>query len=134
MEASKIVEIYNLKNNKVDYINNLKNLSQDELIEIILKLNANINNNNNIGDLIISLLKDADYKTASNGDIAAAVQSITGSETSAKSVSSTRSVYNKKILDAAIAKLPALSGKAKAIAIAELEYDLIENNILIASR
>lgn len=133
MEASIIVEKYNLKNNKMAFTkDNLLNKSQEELINIILSLK--INNSTNVGELIIDLLKDADYKSASNSDIAAAVQSITGSETSAKSVSSTRSVYNKKILDAAIAKLPVLSGKAKAIAIAELEYDLIENNILIASR
>lgn len=133
MEASIIVENYNLKNNKMAFNkDNLLNKSQEELINIILSLK--INNSTNVGELIINLLKDADYKSASNSDIAAAVQLITGSETSAKSVSSTRSVYNKKILDAAIAKLPALSGKAKAIAIAELEYDLIENNILIASR
>lgn len=133
MEASIIVEKYNLKNNKMAFTkDNLLNKSQEELINIILSLK--INNSTNVGDLIINLLKDADFKSASNSDIAAAVQSITGSETSAKSVSSTRSVYNKKILDAAIAKLPALSGKAKAIAIAELEYDLTENNILIASR
>ena len=133
MEASIIVEKYNLKNNKEAFNKeNLLNKSQEELINIILSLK--INNSINVGELIINLLKDADYKTASNSDIAAAVQLITGSETSAKSVSSTRSVYNKKILDAAIAKLPALSGKARAIAIAELEYDLIEKNILIASR
>ena len=133
MEASIIVENYNLKNNKMAFNkDNLLNKSQEELINIILSLK--INNSTNVGELIINLLKDADYKSASNSDIAAAVQLITGSETSAKSVSSTRSVYNKKLLDAAIAKLPALSGKAKAIAIAELEYDLIENNILIASR
>ena len=133
MEASIIVEKYNLKNNKMAFTkDNLLNKSQEELINIILSLK--INNSINVGELIINLLKDADYKTASNSDIAAAVQLITGSETSAKSVSSTRSVYNKKILDAAIAKLPALSGKARAIAIAELEYDLIEKNILIASR
>ena len=133
MEASIIVENYNLKNNKMAFNkDNLLNKSQEELINIILSLK--INNSTNVGELIINLLKDADYKSASNSDIAAAVQLITGSETSAKSVSSTRSVYNKKILDAAIAKLPVLSGKAKAIAIAELEYDLIENNILIASR
>ena len=129
MEASKIVEIYNLKNNKVDYINNLKNLSQDELIEIILKLKTNINNN--IGDLIINLLKDDDFKSASNIEIAAAVQLLTGSETSAKSVSSTKSVYNKKVLDAAIAQLPACTGKARMLAIAELEYDLLEAGVLI---
>ena len=129
MKASQIVENYNLKNNKGDYINNLKNLSQDELINIILKLNNNINNN--IGDLIIKLLKDADYKSASNIEIAAAVQLITGSETSAKSVSSTKSVYNKKVLDAAIAQLPECTGKARILAIAELEYDLIEAGVLI---
>ena len=129
MKASQIVEIYNLKNNKDNYINNLKNLSQDELINIILKLNNNINNN--IGDLIIKLLKDDDYKSASNIEIAAAVQLITGSETSAKSVSSTKSVYNKKVLDAAIAQLPECTGKARILAIAELEYDLIEAGVLI---
>ena len=128
MKASQIVEIYNLKNNKDNYINNLKNLSQDELINIILKLNIN---NNNIGDLIINLLKDADYKSATNIEIAAAVQLITGSETSAKSVSSTKSVYNKKVLDAAIAQLPECTGKARILAIAELEYDLIEAGVLI---
>ena len=129
MNASQIVENYNLKNNKVDYINNLKSLSQDELINIILKLNTSINNN--IGDLIIKLLKDDDYKSASNIEIAAAVQLITGSETSAKSVSSTKSVYNKKVLDAAIAQLPECTGKARILAIAELEYDLIEAGVLI---
>ena len=129
MKASQIVENYNLKNNKVDYINNLKSLSQDELINIILKLNNSINNN--IGDLIIRLLKDDDYKSASNIEIAAAVQLITGSETSAKSVSSTKSVYNKKVLDAAIAQLPECTGKARILAIAELEYDLIEAGVLI---
>lgn len=129
MNASQIVENYNLKNNKGDYINNLKSLSQDELINIILKLN--INNNNNIGDLIIKLLKDDDYKSASNIEIAAAVQLITGSETSAKSVSSTKSVYNKKVLDAAIAQLPECTGKVRMLAIAELEYDLKEAGVLI---
>ena len=129
MKASQIVENYNLKNNKGDYINNLKNLSQDELINIILKLNNNINNN--IGDLIIKLLKDDDYKSASNIEIAAAVQLITGSETSAKSVSSTKSVYNKKVLDAAIAQLPECTGKVRMLAIAELEYDLKEAGVLI---
>lgn len=128
MKASQIVENYNLKNNKGDYINNLKSLSQDELINIILKLNIN---NNNIGDLIIRLLKDDDYKSASNIEIAAAVQLITGSETSAKSVSSTKSVYNKKVLDAAIAQLPECTGKVRMLAIAELEYDLKEAGVLI---
>lgn len=128
MNASQIVENYNLKNNKGDYINNLKSLSQDELINIILKLNIN---NNNIGDLIIRLLKDDDYKSASNIEIAAAVQLITGSETSAKSVSSTKSVYNKKVLDAAIAQLPECTGKVRMLAIAELEYDLKEAGVLI---
>ena len=130
MNASQIVENYNLKNNKMAFNkDNLLNKSQEELINIILSLK--INNSTNVGELIINLLKDDDYKSASNIEIAAAVQLITGSETSAKSVSSTKSVYNKKVLDAAIAQLPDCTGKARILAIAELEYDLIEAGVLI---
>ena len=134
MKASIIVEKYNIKNNNINLSQeNLINLSQEELIKIILSLKTNLKSLS-INDLIINLLLDDDYLDASNSDIADAVRLIAGSDTTAKSVSSVRSVYNKSVLDAHMAAAPAMDAREKAIYKAALEFDLIENKKLIKSR
>ena len=134
MKASIIVEKYNIKNNNISLSQeNLINLSQEELIKIILRLKTNLKSLS-INDLVINLLLDDDYLDASNSDIADAVRLITGSDTTAKSVSSVRSVYNKSVLDAYMAIAPVMDAREKAIYKATLEYDLIENKKLIKSR
>ena len=130
--ASQIVESYKAKTEvEVDY----DSLSKEALIEIIKDLKSRVHSKT-VNELVITLLLDPDYLDASNISIAEAVRLlIPGSETTSKSVSSIRSVYNKGILAREANKLdPSLSPRDRAIALAELEYDLMDKGLLIKPR
>lgn len=130
--ASDITALYTVATVEVDYTK----LSKDQLIEMIKDLQSKIPSSDNVGDLTIKMLLDERLADASNIVIAEAIRElIPGSETSSKSVSSIRSVYNKGILTREASKLdPNLSPREKAIAIAELEYDLMDQGLLIKPR
>lgn len=130
--ASDITALYTVATVEVDYTK----LSKDQLIEMIKDLQSKIPSSDNVGDLTIKMLLDERLADASNIVIAEAIRElIPGSETSSKSVSSIRSVYNKGILTREASKLdPNLSPREKAIAIAELEYDLMDKGLLIKPR
>ena len=130
--ASDITALYTVATVEVDY----KAMTKDELIQVIRDLEAKIPATDNIGNLIVKMLLDDRLATATNIDIAEAVRELVpGSETSSKSVSSVRSVYNKGILTREANKLDAsLSPRERAMAIAELEYDLMDQGLLIKPR
>ena len=130
--ASDITALYSVATVEVDYTK----MTKDQLIEVIKDLQSKIPSNDNVGDLTIKMLLDDRLADASNIVIAEAIRSlIPGSETSSKSVSSVRSVYNKGILTREANKLDAsLSPRERAIAIAELEYDLMDKGLLIKPR
>ena len=130
--ASDITALYTVATVEVDYTK----MTKDQLIEVIKDLQSKIPSNDNVGDLTIKMLLDDRLVDASNIVIAEAIRLlIPGSETSSKSVSSVRSVYNKGILTREANKLDAsLSPRERAMAIAELEYDLMEQGLLIKPR
>ena len=130
--ASDIIALYTVATVEVDYTK----MTKDQLIEVIKDLQSKIPSSDNVGDLTIKMLLDDRLADASNIVIAEAIRAlIPGSETSSKSVSSIRSVYNKGILNREAAKLDAsLSPRDRAIALAELEYDLMDKGLLIKPR
>ena len=130
--ASDITALYTVATVEVDYTK----MTKDQLIQVIKDLEAKIPSNDNVGDLTIKMLLDDRLADASNIVIAEAIRAlIPGSETSSKSVSSVRSVYNKGILTREANKLDAsLSPRERAMAIAELEYDLMDQGLLIKPR
>ena len=133
MKKADIISLYTTTTSTVvDYTK----MSKDELIQVIRDLEAKIPATDNIGNLIVKMLLDDRLATATNIDIAEAVRELVpGSETSSKSVSSVRSVYNKGILTREANKLDAsLSPRERAMAIAELEYDLMDQGLLIKPR
>ena len=130
--ASDITALYTVATVEVDYTK----MTKDQLIEVIKDLQSKIPSNDNVGDLTIKMLLDDRLVDASNIVIAEAIRAlIPGSETSSKSVSSVRSVYNKGILTREANKLDAsLSPRDRVLAIAELEYDLMDQGLLIKPR
>ena len=130
--ASDITALYTVATVEVDYTK----MTKDQLIEVIKDLQSKIPSNDNVGDLTIKMLLDDRLVDATNIVIAEAIRAlIPGSETSSKSVSSVRSVYNKAILTREANKLDAsLSPRERAMAIAELEYDLMDQGLLIKPR
>ena len=130
LSIQEVVSLY--KSADVDY----SSMDKDELLEVIRVLSARINQELTVNDLVIKLLKDDRLLDLTNAMIAEVVRAIIpGSNTTAKSVSSIRSVANKKILaDYANTIDASLSPRDRALAIATLEYDLTDNNILIKAR
>ena len=130
--ASDITALYTVATVEVDYTK----MTKDQLIEVIKDLQSKIPSNDNVGDLTIKMLLDDRLADASNIVIAEAIRAlIPGSETSSKSVSSVRSVYNKGILTREANKLDtSLSPRERAMAVAELEYDLMDQGLLIKPR
>ena len=130
--ASDITALYTVATVEVDYTK----MTKDQLIEVIKDLQSKIPSSDNVGDLTIKMLLDDRLADASNIVIAEAIRSlIPGSETSSKSVSSVRSVYNKGILTREANKIdPNLSPRDRVIALAELEDDLMDNGLLIKPR
>ena len=129
--ASQIVESYKAKTEvEVDYTA----MTKDELIIMIKDLKSRVHSKT-VNELVITLLLDPDYLDASNISIAEAVRLlIPGSETTSKSVSSIRSVYNKQILDKAVLELSNLEGRELMLAKAGLEFDLLRSGALIPPR
>ena len=129
--ASQIVESYKAKTEvEVDY----RAMTKDELIIMIKDLKSRVHSKT-VNELVITLLLDPDYLDASNISIAEAVRLlIPGSETTSKSVSSIRSVYNKQILDKAALELSNLEGRELMLAKAGLEFDLLRSGELIPPR
>ena len=133
MKKADIISLYTTTTSTVvDYTK----MSKDELIQVIKDLESKIPATDNIGNLIVKMLLDDNLATATNIDIAEAIRELVpGCETSAKSVSSVRSVYNKGILTREANKLDAsLSPRERAMAVAELEYDLMDQGLLIKPR
>ena len=129
--ASQIVELLNSNKVEVDYTSMTKN----ELIAVIKDLESRVSSNRTVNDLVIELLKDERFLDASNIVIAEAVRLlIPSSETTSKSVSSIRSVYNKQILDKAALELSNLEGRELMLAKAGLEFDLLRSGELIPPR
>ena len=130
--ASDITALYTVATVEVDYTK----MTKDQLIEVIKDLQSKIPSNDNVGDLTIKMLLDDRLVDATNIVIAEAIRAlIPGSETSSKSVSSVRSVHNKGILTREANKLDAsLSPRERAMAVAELEYDLMDQGLLIKPR
>lgn len=130
LSIQEVVSLY--KSADVDY----SSMDKDELLEVIRILSARINQELTVNDLVIKLLKDDRLLDLSNTMIADVVKEIIpGSNTTSKSVSSIRSVYNKAVLSEQAKDLdPNLSPRERAMAIASLEYDLTDNNILIKPR
>ena len=128
--ASQIVAIMNESKVEVDYTA----MTKDELIIMIKDLKSKVSSKT-VNELVITLLLDPDYLDASNIEIAGAVRLlIPGSETTSKSVSSIRSVYNKQILDKAALELSNLEGRELMLAKAGLEFDLLRSGELIPPR
>ena len=132
MTTASIISLYTVATVEVDYTK----MTKDQLIEVIKDLQSKIPSNDNVGDLTIKMLLDDRLVDATNIVIAEAIRAlIPGSETSSKSVSSVRSVYNKGILTREANKLDAsLSPRERAMAVAELEYDLMDQGLLIKPR
>ena len=130
LSISQVVELY--KVSAVDYTK----MTKEELLEVIDILNAKINQELSVNDLVIKLLKDDRLLDLSNTMIADVVKEIIpGSNTTSKSVSSIRSVYNKAVLSEQAKDLdPNLSPRDKALALATLEFDLMDNGMLIKPR
>ena len=130
LSIKEVVSMYKVA--PVSYVN----MTKEELLELIDLLNAKINQELTINDLVVTLLRDERIADLTNAMIADVVKCIIpGSNTTAKSVSSIRSVANKKILaDYTNTIDPSLSPRDRALALATLEYDLNDNNILIKAR
>lgn len=130
LSISQVVDLY--KVSTVDY----STMTREELLDIVNILSAKLNQELSVNDLVVTLLRDERIADLTNAMIADVVRAIIpGSSTTAKSVSSIRSVANKKILaDYANTIDASLSPRDRALAIATLEYDLTENNVLIKAR
>ena len=129
---SEIVAAYTMVDTSVDY----DKMTKVELIALIHTLSSKVSTGKTVNDLVIEMLKDDTLAENSNTDIAEAIRQIMpGSQTTAKSVSSIRSVYNKNMLNQHVAQLDAnLSVRDRIMKTAELEYDLQEQGILIKPR
>ena len=133
MKKADIISLYTTTTSTVvDYTK----MSKDELIQVIKDLESKIPATDNIGNLIVKMLLDDNLATATNIDIAEAIRELVpGCETSAKSVSSVRSVYNRDVIAKATAALPSsLTPRERAIAETEIKFDLIEKGLLIRPR
>ena len=130
--ASQIVAIMNEAQVEVDY----NSLSKEELIAMVKDLEKRVSNGKTVNELVINMLLDERFLDASNIEIAGAIRIlIPGSETTAKSVSSIRSVYNKQVLEKHMLELdPSLSPKEAMLARAGLEFDLAQKGLLILPR
>ena len=129
---SEIAAAYTMVDTSVDY----DKMTKVELIALIHTLSSKVSTGKTVNDLVIEMLKDDTLAENSNTDIAEAIRQIMpGSQTTAKSVSSIRSVYNKNMLNQHVAQLDAnLSVRDRIMKTAELEYDLQEQGILIKPR
>ena len=129
---SEIAAAYTMVDTSVDY----DKMTKVELIALIHTLSSKVSTGKTVNDLVIEMLKDETLAENSNTDIAEAIRQIMpGSQTTAKSVSSIRSVYNKNMLNQHVAQLDAnLSVRDRIMKTAELEYDLQEQGILIRPR
>ena len=129
---SEIAAAYTMVDTSVDY----DKMTKVELIALIHTLSSKVATGKTVNDLVIEMLKDETLAENSNTDIAEAIRQIMpGSQTTAKSVSSIRSVYNKNMLNQHVAQLDAnLSVRDRIMKTAELEYDLQEQGILIKPR
>ena len=133
MKKADIISLYTTTTSTVvDYTK----MSKDELIQVIKDLESKIPATDNIGNLIVKMLLDDRLATATNIDIAEAIRELVpGCETSAKSVSSIRSVYNRDVIAKATAALSnSLTPRERAIAETEIKFDLIEKGLLIRPR
>ena len=130
LSIQEVVSLYKLAD--VDY----SSMDKEELLEVIRILSARINQELTVNDLVIKLLKDDRLLDLSNTMIADVVKEIIpGSNTTSKSVSSIRSVYNKAVLSEQAKGLdPNLSPRDKALALATLEFDLMDTGMLIKPR
>lgn len=130
LSIQEVVSLY--KSADVDY----SSMDKDELLEVIRVLSARINQELTVNDLVIKLLKDDRLLDLSNTMIADVVKEIIpGSNTTSKSVSSIRSVFNKAVLAEQAKDLdPNLSPRDKALALATLEFDLMDTGMLIKPR
>lgn len=130
LSIQEVVSLY--KSADVDY----SSMDKDELLEVIRILSARINQELTVNDLVIKLLKDDRLLDLTNAMIAEVVKEIIpGSNTTSKSVSSIRSVYNKAVLSEQAKDLdPNLSPRDRALALATLEYDLMDQGLLIKPR
>ncbi len=130
LSIQEVVSLY--KSADVDY----SSMDKDELLEVIRVLSARINQELTVNDLVIKLLKDDRLLDLSNTMIADVVKEIIpGSNTTSKSVSSIRSVFNKAVLSEQAKDLdPNLSPRDKALALATLEFDLMDTGMLIKPR
>ena len=130
LSIQEVVSLY--KSADVDY----SSMDKDELLEVIRVLSARINQELTVNDLVIKLLKDDRLLDLSNTMIADVVKEIIpGSSTTSKSVSSIRSVFNKAVLAEQAKDLdPNLSPRDKALALATLEFDLMDTGMLIKPR
>ena len=130
LSIQEVVSLY--KSADVDY----SSMDKDELLEVIRVLSARINQELTVNDLVIKLLKDDRLLDLSNTMIADVVKEIIpGSNTTSKSVSSIRSVFNKAVLSEQAKDLdPNLPPRDKALALAELEFDLMDTGMLIKPR
>ena len=130
LSIQEVVSLY--KSADVDY----SSMDKAELLEVIRILSARINQELTVNDLVIKLLKDDRLLDLPNAMIADVVKEIIpGSNTTSKSVSSIRSVYNKAVLSEQAKNLdPNLSPRDKALALATLEFDLMDTGMLIKPR
>ena len=130
LSIQEVVSLY--KSADVDY----SSMDKDELLEVIRVLSARINQELTVNDLVIKLLKDDRLLDLSNTMIADVVKEIIpGSNTTSKSVSSIRSVFNKAVLSEQAKDLDHnLSPRDKALALATLEFDLMDTGMLIKPR
>lgn len=130
LSIQEVVSLY--KSADVDY----SSMDKDELLEVIRVLSARINQELTVNDLVIKLLKDDRLLDLSNTMIADVVKEIIpSSNTTSKSVSSIRSVFNKAVLSEQAKDLdPNLSPRDKALALATLEFDLMDTGMLIKPR
>ena len=130
LSIQEVVSLY--KSADVDY----SSMDKAELLEVIRILSARINQELTVNDLVIKLLKDDRLLDLPNTMIADVVKEIIpGSNTTSKSVSSIRSVYNKAVLSEQAKNLdPNLSPRDKALALATLEFDLMDTGMLIKPR
>ena len=130
LSIQEVVSLY--KSADVDY----SSMDKDELLEVIRVLSARINQELTVNDLVIKLLKDDRLLDLSNTMIADVVKEIIpSSNTTSKSVSSIRSVFNKAVLAEQAKDLdPSLSPRDKALALATLEFDLMDTGMLIKPR
>ena len=130
LSIQEVVSLY--KSADVDY----SSMDKDELLEVIRVLSARINQELTVNDLVIKLLKDDRLLDLSNTMIADVVKEIIpGSNTTSKSVSSIRSVFNKAVLSEQAKYLDSnLSPRDKALALATLEFDLMDTGMLIKPR